>query len=120
MIQHILYIITQAPYSTAAGQEALDSILVGATFEQRLSVLFLDDGVFQLKPPHDTANTLLKAYNKAFKALPDFDVENIYLHDLSMMARGLQPSDLMLSATMLNNNDISALIARQSRVFTFS
>jgi len=45
----ILYVITAAPYSNAKGQEAIDAILVGASFDLPVSVLFIHDGVFQIK-----------------------------------------------------------------------
>ena len=47
--EKILYVFTQAPYSTSAGIEALDALLIGAAFEQEVSVLFIHNGVFQLK-----------------------------------------------------------------------
>lgn len=115
----ILYTISHGPYSNAYGQEALDAILIGASFELDVSVLFLNDGVFQIKQGQNNANSKLKKYTNTFKALADFGVENCYVHDLSLIARGLELNDLSVDTQLLNSEAVTALIAEQSKVFTF-
>jgi tRNA 2-thiouridine synthesizing protein C len=115
----VLYVISRAPYSNAHGQEALDAILIGASFDLDVSVVFIADGVFQLKHGQHSGDSELKQFTKTYKALEDFGVENIYLHDLSMVARGLNESDLICVATTLDTLSISELIADQAKVFTF-
>jgi len=117
--QALLYVFTTAPYSNANGQEALDSVLVGAAFEQEVSVLFVHDGVFQLKAKQDTSSAQIKQYTKAFKALDDFGVENVYVHDLSLLARGVDETDLIINAKIIDAEKMRNLIAKQFRVFTF-
>jgi tRNA 2-thiouridine synthesizing protein C len=115
----VLYVITRAPYSNASGQEALDAILIGASFDLDVSVLFIHDGVFQLKQGQQSSDNGLKQFTKTYKALADFSVENIYLHDLSIVARGLDQSDLICAVTPLDSNAVGELIADQAKVFTF-
>ena len=43
-----LYVNRKAPYGTIYGLESLEVVLIGAAFEQDVSLAFLDDGVFQL------------------------------------------------------------------------
>lgn len=117
--QKLLYVFTQAPYSHAAGQEALDAALIGASFEQSCSLLFLHDGVFQLKAGQNTGQTSLKQVSKTFGALADFGIENIYIDELSMLARGVSIDELIVEAESLNRDAIGALLAEQFRVFTF-
>jgi len=117
--RRLLYVFTQAPYSSAAGQEALDAAIVGATFEQEISLLFLHNGVFQLKQGQDASGSELKQYTKAYAALSDFGIENVYVHDLSLLARGLEYDSLMLEASLVDGEGVRALIKQQHRVFTF-
>jgi len=117
--QKILYVFNQAPYSNAVGLEGLDAVLVGAAFEQDVSLLFLGDGVFQLKSRQNVSGTPVKQYTKAFLALYDFGIENIFVHDLSMNARGVELTDLLLTAQSITSTQMSDLIAEQYRVFTF-
>ena len=115
----LLYIVTHAPYSNAQGQEALDAILIGASFEQQVSVLFVHDGVFQIKSAQNSEGSSLKMFTKTYKALADFGVEKAYVHNLSLVARGLSQSDLSINTQQLNSDQLTDLIAQQDRVFTF-
>jgi len=122
--QKILFVITQAPYSNSAGQEALDALLIGAAFEQEVSVLFIHNGVFQLKNNQDTKQTNstvkdIKQFTKTFKALNDFGVEHVYVDDLSLASRGLDADQLMLDVQTISSEQVKELIAEQFRVFTF-
>lgn len=119
-MQKLLYVISQAPYSNSSGQEALEAILIGASFEQSVSVLFLHDGVFQLKSSRSIKSNLnLKVYTKTFKALSDFGVDECFVLANSLDARGLSISELMIEPTLLNEQQVSDLVAAQHRVFTF-
>ena len=122
--QKMLFIVTQAPYSNSVGQEALDALLIAAAFEQEVSVLFIHNGVFQLKNKQDThqANSTLKdikQFTKTFKALGDFGVEHVYVDDLSLASRGLDADQLILAVQTISSEQVKELIADQFRVFTF-
>lgn len=117
--QKLLYVFTQATYSNAAGQEALDAALIGASFEQSCSLLFMHDGVFQLKSNQKVDGTSLKQHSKTFLAVEDFGIENVYVDELSLLARGVAHDELMIKAKSLSSTDISALLEDQFRVFTF-
>lgn len=114
-----LYVFSYAPYSHAAGQEGLDAALLAASFDCAVSVLFLHDGVFQLLAGQSTRGTPLKQYTKAFGALNDFEIEQVYVHDLSLQARGIEPAQLIAEVEVLSTEQISSLINAQQRVFTF-
>ena len=116
--QKLLYVFTQAPYSNSAGLEALDAVLIGAAFEQEVSVLFIHNGVFQLKDSQSTSDQI-KQFTKTYKALEDFGVDHIYVDQLSMNSRGLTSSQLICDTTVLETEQVKALVAEQFRVFTF-
>jgi len=82
-------------------------------------MLFIHDGVFQLKSDQNTPIGGLKQYTKTFRVLEDFGIEKTYVHDLSINARGLEISELISSVASIDGNGIQKLIAQQSRVFTF-
>lgn len=113
----LLYIFSKAPYSHSSGQETLDAVLIGASFEQDISVLFIHDGIYQLHNNQSVADTDLKQYSKTFAALADFDVDKIYVHEPSSNARGVSIDDLMINVQPLDTMQVSKLIADQFRVF---
>ncbi len=115
----LLYIVSRAPYSNAVGQEALDAALIGASFEQDVSLLFLHDGVFQLVINQGSDGSGLKEFTKAYRALEDFGIDKVFCHDLSLAARGLTNNDLMRDVTTLTGEQLKSLVASSARVFTF-
>lgn len=115
----LLYIFTRAPYSNACGQEGLDAVLAGCAFEQELSLLFVHDGVFQLLAGQDTDRTELKPYTRTFRALPDYGVDQFFVHDQSMRGRGISVAQLSVTAEQLDSAQVAGLIRQQYRVFTF-
>ena len=90
-----LYINRKAPYGTIYALESLEVVLIGAAFEQEVSLAFLDDGVFQLVEGQDTAGVGMKNFSKTYRALGDFEVRKLYVERESLAERGLSQADLM-------------------------
>ena len=53
--------------------------LIGAAFDQDVSLAFIDDGVFQLKKEQDTAEIYTKNFSKIYSAVEMYDVEKLYV-----------------------------------------
>ena len=89
-----LYVNRKAPHGTVYALESLEVVLIGAAFEQDVALLFVDDGVFQLKKDQDTSDAGMKNFTSTFKALGDYDINKIYVSQASLEARGLTEDDL--------------------------
>jgi len=113
-----LYVFKTGPYQGAAGQEGLDAVLAGSALDIEISVLFCDDAVFQLKRGQ-AENDDVKNYTKGFAALPDFGIESVYVELSSLLARGLEESDLTISVQTLELEPMRALIANHDQVMVF-
>ena len=94
-IKKFMYVNRKAPYGTIYALESLEVVLIGAAFEQDVSLAFIDDGVFQLAKGQDTAGIGVKNFSPTYKALGDYDVKKIYVEKESLEARGLTTDDLM-------------------------
>lgn len=90
-----LYVNRKAPYGTIYALESLEVVLIGAAFEQDVSLAFLDDGVYQLIEGQDTAGIGCKNFSKTYRALGDFEVRRLYVERESLAERGLTVDDLM-------------------------
>jgi len=90
-----MYINRRAPHGTNYAQEGLEVALIGAAFEQEVSLAFIDDGVFQLKTEQDATVVGLKNFTVAFGALGDYEVRRVYVEAESLATRGLTADDLM-------------------------
>jgi len=90
-----LYLNRRAPHGTNYAQEGLEVALIGAAFEQEVTMAFLDDGVFQLKSGQDTREIGTKNFSATYRVLGDYEIRKVYVESESLAARGLTESDLM-------------------------
>ena len=95
VVKKFLYINRKAPYGTIYALESLEVVLIGAAFEQDVSLAFLDDGVFQLVDGQNATGIGMKTFAKTYRALGDFEVRKLYVERESLVERGLSADDLM-------------------------
>lgn len=89
-----MYVNRKAPYGTIYAWEALEVVLIGAAFEQDVSLAFMDDGVYQLTKGQDTAGIGMKNFSPTYSALGDYEITKIYVEKESLEERGLTLDDL--------------------------
>lgn len=90
-----LYINRKAPHGSIYALESLEVVLIGAAFEQQVTLAFIDDGVYQLLRNQDSSAIGSKNFAPTFRALGDYDVNRIYVERESLELRGLDKEDLM-------------------------
>jgi tRNA 2-thiouridine synthesizing protein C len=90
-----MYVNRKAPYGTIYALESLEVVLIGAAFEQDVSLAFIDDGVYQIARNQETDEIGVKNFSPTYKALGDYDVRKLYVEQESLEARGLTVDDLM-------------------------
>ncbi len=96
VVKRFMYVNRRAPYGTIYALECLEVVLIAAAFDQDVSVVFVDDGVYQLKKDQDTTGIGMKNFSKTYRALDDYDVEKIYVEKESLEERGLTADDLII------------------------
>jgi tRNA 2-thiouridine synthesizing protein C len=82
------------PYGTIYAWESLEVVLIGAAFDQDVSLAFLDDGVYQLTKGQDTTGLGMKNFSPTYAALGDYEVKKIFVEKESLDERGLTLDDL--------------------------
>lgn len=115
----ILFQLQNGPYSLAKAQEALDVILMASTFEQDISLFFLNDGVFLLKDQQNPIDILTKNFTAAYQALSLYGIEKIYVDAASLSQRGLTAGNLMIPGMLVSANEISAILHQQDAIISF-
>ncbi len=113
-----LFVMSRAPHSGIEVQETLDIVLTTAAFDQQVSLLFLDDGVFQLKKQQNPESMGLKDTASIFKALEIYEVYHLYIEIESLQSRGLKPADLFLPVQEFYRKDINALMRQADVIFS--
>ena len=112
-----LFVLRKPAHCGAYVQEMLDIILTTAAFDQKVSILLLDDGVFQLKNGQHPENVGMKDTAAIFNALGIYDVNDIYIEVESLQEHGLEPGDLSLPVQAFYRKDIAGLMKRFDIVF---
>jgi len=108
-----LFVMRHLPHFTSRVQETLDQMLTTAAFDQTVSVLFIDDGVFQLKQGQDPENMALKNTAAMFLALEMYEINNLYVEAESLAERGLSVTELILPAKVIPRESVSGLLKQQ-------
>jgi tRNA 2-thiouridine synthesizing protein C len=132
-IKKMMYINRRAPYGTIYAWESLEVVLIGAAFEQDVSLAFMDDGVYQLTKGQDTTGIGMKNFSPTYSALGDYEVNKIYVEKESLEERGLTLDDLQHlvwedededyaekdSIRLVTRAEIADLLAEQDVLFNF-
>ena len=132
-IKNFLYLNRRAPYGTIYAWESLEVVLIGAAFDQKVSLAFVDDGVFQIAKGQDTSGIGMKNFSPTYAALGDYDVHQLFVEKESLEERGLTVDDLMHltwedededwaekdSIRVVSRAELAKIIEQQDVVFSF-
>ncbi|QPT13057.1 sulfurtransferase complex subunit TusC [Serratia rubidaea] len=119
-MKRVAFVFTQAPHGSASGREGLDALLATSALSEDLGVFFIGDGVLQLLPGQQPETVLGRNYIATFGVLPLYDVEQCYLCEASMQARGLaQVENWVLEAEVLAPEALRQKLAAFDVVMTF-
>jgi tRNA 2-thiouridine synthesizing protein C len=94
IVKKFMYLNRRAPYGTIYAWESLEVVLIGAAFDQDVSLAFMDDGVYQLTKGQDTTGVGMKNFSPTYAALGDYEVKKIFVEKESLDERGLTLDDL--------------------------
>lgn len=118
-VKKFMFVNRKAPYGTIYALESLEVVLITAAFDQDVSLVFLDDGVYQLKKGQQTKGIEIKNFSPTYRALEGYDVEKLYVEKESLEARGLTEDDLLVDVTVLGRAEMGALMDQQDVVLSF-
>jgi sulfur relay protein TusC/DsrF len=119
VVKKFMFLNRKAPHGTVYALEGLEVVLITAAFDQDVSMVFTDDGVYQLAKGIDTKGIEVKDFSKTYRALDGYDIEKLYVDQASMDARGLTEDDLIVDVTVLPVAEMAALMAEQDVVISF-
>ena len=109
----ILIVNRQPPHGTLAMKEGIDVALINSAFGQSLSVLFLEDGIYQLLKNQNPQSITIKDHAATFSAFELYDINSIYVDDHALKDRALSKTDLSITAQGLSPAGICQLMEDQ-------
>lgn len=118
MKKKILFVFRHAPYGSLTAREGLEALLAASVYEQDISVLFINDGVFQLIDAHQPM-TGIKNHSKMLSVLPMYDIDKLYVNRASLVERGLAKQILSLNVHPIDNIETHQLISTHEAILSF-
>ena len=115
----LVVLTRKAPYGSAAPREALDTVLAAAAFDVPTTLVFDGDGAWQLVRAQRAQAISAKNLGANLEALPMFEVEDLRMTRRALEQRGLTTEDLLLPVTVLDDDDLAALLADADQVLSF-
>jgi tRNA 2-thiouridine synthesizing protein C len=119
VIKKFMYVNRKAPYGSIYALESLEVVLIGAAFDQDVSLAFIDDGVYQLMKGQRTSGIGMKDFSPTYRALEMYDVEKLYVDQDSLAARNLTADDLIVPVEVLSSAEMADLMEDQDVVLSF-
>ncbi|MEW5787579.1 MAG: sulfurtransferase complex subunit TusC [Pseudomonadota bacterium] len=119
VVKKFMFVNRKAPHGTVYALEGLEVVLISAAFDQDVSMVFTDDGVYELIKGMNTKGIEVKDFSKTYRALEGYDIEKLYVEKESMDARGLTEDDLIVDVTVLDSGEMASLMAEQDVVISF-
>jgi tRNA 2-thiouridine synthesizing protein C len=118
-VKKFAFINRKAPYGTVYALESLEVVLISAAFDQDVSLMFIDDGVYELKKGQGTKAIGMKNFSPTYRALEGYDIEKLYVEKESLEERGLTEDDLLVDVEVLSRADMAALMEEQDVILSF-
>lgn len=118
-VKKFMFVNRKAPYGTIYALESLEVVLITATFDQDVSLVFIDDGVYELVKGQQTKGIGVKNFSPSYRALEGYDVEKLYVDSASLTQRGLTETDLLVPVELLDAQQMGELMAEQDVILSF-
>lgn len=115
----LLVILRHGPHGSSLLREGLDAALVAAAFGQRVSLLFMGEGVMALVDDQRPDPLGPKGTSATLDMLSMYDIETILVEEAALEHAGLAPSDLMLPVSLSSGATLSSLPSSHRLVLTF-
>lgn len=115
----ILVVLRHAPHGSSWLREGLDTALVGAALGQRVSLLFLGDGIDALVKGQQKGPLGQKGTHPTLDMLAMYDIDNVLVDADSLVVRGVSSEELQIPATLVEASELPSLFATHSTIFNF-
>lgn len=118
-VKKFMFVNRKTPYGTVYALESLEVVLITAAFDQDVSLVFTDDGVYQIKKGQNTDGIGMKNFSPTYRALEGYDIEKLYVDKESLEERGLSEDDLIVDVEVMSRAQLADLMDDQDVVMSF-
>ncbi|MBT0723777.1 sulfurtransferase complex subunit TusC [Rosenbergiella sp. S61] len=116
----IAFIFKTAPHGSSSGREGLDALLATGALSDDIGVFFMGEGVFHLISSQQPSTIFARDYITTFKLLELYDIEDVYVCQQSLVARGVIEQAIgSMAATALPLNELQQRLSRYDKIISF-
>ncbi len=112
-----LIIFSQGPYRSEASKESLDFALGLAAFEQNITLMLVNEGIWNLVTHQ--APTHAKPFTQLFKGLALYDIHHIVVPKSTLVFYQIHEDSLITSVDVLNDDHLSSFLQQFHQVYSF-
>ena len=114
----ILLVFRHAPYGNALAREGLEAALACGAMGAKTSVLYINEGVWQLLASQNSAVIDSKNQAAMASALPLYDVDAIWVDEDSLKQRNLTSADIN-AGKIIDTAGVQKLLATSKSILSF-
>ncbi|MFN3235174.1 MAG: sulfurtransferase complex subunit TusC [Gammaproteobacteria bacterium] len=118
-MKKVLIFSHNSPYDGIEAEEALDFALATASLEQEVSLVFIDDGIYQLLAQQYPEKIMRRHHGKMIKLLEVYGVKNIYADDASIKRLNFDRYPFVIGFKRLAPEEIQPLTQSHDVVMHF-
>ena len=111
-------VFRHAPYGNALAREGLEAALACGAMGAKTSVLYINEGVWQLLEPQDSGAIGCKNQAAMASALALYDVDEIWVDEDSLKQRNLSSADIN-AGKIINTASVQELLATSKSILSF-
>jgi len=100
-------IVNRCAFSGTEFKEAIDFALVSAAFDQQVTLVFSQQGIYNLLKKQNADSIQDKTQTDILSGLEFYDIENLYIDQTCLDQSGLTADDLIDSVSILNTEQIN-------------
>lgn len=117
-MKQIAVIFRSAPHRNARAREGLEFAMLAASLDQQVSLLFVNEGIFNLLPQQ--AELIgNKDYLATFKAVDFYDIEPVMILDTSLAEFGIAATQLSYNAEVVDQHTMQQHLQQVDEVLVF-
>lgn len=127
-MKKILFIFRSSPYRCTKAQEGIDAAISASVFDHNITVLFMDEGIWQLHNHQQSHGIKLenipekverKNIAAQLSSFPLYDIQSIYADEKAVKRYAIPKKELILKPLLVSDKKIRDLIADNDVVFTY-
>jgi len=115
----LVFIIDKPLHGNIQTQEFIDMALMAAAFDQRVILLFEDDGVYALLGKQSPDAIGLKNSSPLLKALSIYEINDVWVEQESIIERGLNSEQFVIDVKRCPRVELKREMEAADELFSF-